>query len=187
MESRASKCRIVAFFAIASLCALALPAPAQESASFRIRENVLNMGGHPRQGDVLGSASYRMSLDSLGEGAVRFGLSSPSFKVDSSFSSAYPPPGEVGGLRFADATTLVWSPERSTGSYSVYRDSLASLGAGYGACWQPEVVGESATDTDPVPRGEGFFYLVTANNRLREEGSKGRDSAGAERGGDACP
>jgi hypothetical protein len=34
---------------------------------------------------------------------------------------------------------------------------------------------------------DGFFYLVTVENRLSEEGTKGFDSGGGERTGSACP
>ena len=40
----------------------------------------------------------------------------------------------------------------------------------------------------PVPAGNGYFYLVTARNRLWEEGTKGSSSAGAQRANPApCP
>jgi hypothetical protein len=108
--------------------------------------------------------------------------------MEASFGNAYPPPGEVTGLQFTDATTLAWSPEHSAGSYNVYRDALTALtGGGYGTCWEQETPAATVTDADPVPAGNGFFYLVTAENRLGEEGTKGRDSDDALRGGDACP
>lgn len=161
---------------------------AQQSASYRMDEHVLNQGGRPAGGVTASSASYRVSLDSLGEALVRAGLSSASYRMDGSFGSAYPPPGEVVGVRFADSETLTWDPEPSVGVYEVYRDGLAAIaGGGYGTCWQQDVAGESVTDSDPIAPGEGFFYLVTARNRLDEEGTKGRDSAGSERAGSACP
>ncbi|RMG43699.1 MAG: hypothetical protein D6718_11535 [Acidobacteria bacterium] len=161
---------------------------AQQSASYRMDEHVLDQGGRPADGVTASSASYRVSLDSLGEGLVRAGLASATYHMDGSFGAAYPPPGEVLGLRFADQQTLAWSPERSVGVYEVYRDGLAAIaGGGYGTCWQQDVAGESVTDSDPIAPGEGFFYLVTARNRLDEEGTKGRDSAGSDRAGSACP
>ncbi|RMH70289.1 MAG: hypothetical protein D6685_00265, partial [Bacteroidetes bacterium] len=85
-------------------------AVARQSASCRMDEHVLNQGGRPADGVTASSASYRVSLGSLGE---------------------------------------------------------------------------SVTDSDPIAPGGGFFYLVTARNRLDEEGTKGRDSAGSERAGSA--
>jgi hypothetical protein len=52
----------------------------------------------------------------------------------------------------------------------------------YGQCEQQDLTDATATDTDtPSAPREGFFYLVTANNRLGEEGTKGWDSADVER------
>ncbi len=165
-----------------------LPASAQQSASFRLEEHVFNQGGRPDDGATASSASYRISLDSLGEAAVRRGLSSASFRMDASFVGAHPPPGEVRGVLFTDRTTLTWDPEPSVGVYDVYRDGLSALaGGGYGICWQEDLVGESAADPDAPAAGTGWFYLVTAENRLGEAGTKGRASDGAERLGDACP
>lgn len=173
---------------IATLFALASPTAAQESASFRLDEHVLNLAGHPEQGIGPGSASHRISLDSLGGGIARGGLASASFRMDVSFGGAYPPPGEVQGLLFLDSTTLAWSPEPAAGSYNAYRGALSTVaGGGYGTCWMQDVPGHQVTDAAPVPAGSGFFYLVTANNRLHEEGAKGPDGDGVERGGNRCP
>ena len=164
------------------------PVTAQQSASYHISDHTLNAGGRPEGGMTASSASYRISLESLGEGPVRTGLASASYHMDTSFVSGYPPPGEVTGLRFTDETTLVWDAERSVGVYDLYRDALAALsGGGYGVCFQPDLPDATATDGDPVSPGGGFFYLVTAENRLGEEGTKGTDGAGAERDGNACP
>ncbi|RMF71809.1 MAG: hypothetical protein D6738_13060, partial [Acidobacteria bacterium] len=54
--------------------AAAGPATAQQSASYRMDEHVLNQGGRPAGGVTASSASYRVSLDSLGEALVRAGL-----------------------------------------------------------------------------------------------------------------
>ena len=68
------------------------------------------------------------------------------------------------------------------GHYNLYRDLVSNLsGLDYGECDQYELPDESATDTDPVSVGDGFFYLVTVENRLGEEGTKGRHSDGSER------
>jgi hypothetical protein len=168
---------------------LAGPAAAQTSASFKLEEHTFNNGGHPDAGTVMTSASFRMTTDALGDGIVGTGLTSPSFHADAGFGSAYPPPSEVLNLRFTSADTLVWNPERSVGVYNLYRDSLTALsGLGYGQCEQFDLLGETATDTDPLAVSDGFFYLVTAENRRGEEGTKGFDSLDVERPNpSACP
>ncbi|MDQ7007231.1 MAG: hypothetical protein Q9Q40_08355 [Acidobacteriota bacterium] len=176
------------FFAVFLVLVSAPLLFAQQSASYRLDEHVVNLGGRPDDGVTASSASFRISLDSLGEAVVRTGLSSSSFRMDGSFGSAYPPPEEVLGLRFTDSTTLAWNPEKSVGVYDVYRDPLAALsGGGYGTCWQQDLVGTTTTDPDVPGAGGGYFYLVTAENRLGEEGTKGRDSGGGPRDGAVCP
>ena len=160
-------------FLLVALLAM-LPVAAQQSASYKLSDSVLNAGGHPSGGTVMTSAGA--------------GLGSASFSADAGFGVCYPPPGEVGGLGFDDAVTLVWNPEKSVGGYNLYRDTLAGLsGSSYGNCLQRDLANETATDADPVPAGDGFFYLVTAENRLGEEGTWGADSAGAPRTGGVCP
>ena len=164
------------------------PAFSQESASFRLSDHVLNAGGHPAGGTIITSASHRMTLDALGAAVAATGLSGASHRMDASFAAAYLPPGEVRGLGFVDAETLVWSPDRSVGSYNLYRDLVSSLaGLDYGECHQRRLAGESAVDDTFPPTGNGYFYLVTARNRIDEEGTKGHDSQGDERLGTVCP
>jgi len=165
---------------------LASTALAQSSESFDLEERVLNSGGTPAGGTVPASAGFRVTLASIGEALSATGAGSASFAVDSSFASAYPPPGEAVGLRFPDAQTLEWAPERSTGGYNLYRGALGEF-LGFGACLRQGIPDETTSDDDPVPPGSGFFYLVTASNRLGEEGTKGFQGDGAERGGDVCP
>ena len=171
------------------LALLSGSAAAQTSASFKLEEHTLNNGGHPDAGIVMTSASFRVTTDALGDGIVGTGLTSPSFHADVGFGSAYPPPTEVLNLRFTSVNTLVWNPEKSVGVYNLYRDSLSALsGLGYGQCEQFDLPGETAADTDPLPVSDGFFYLVTAENRRGEEGTKGFDSSDAERPNlSACP
>jgi hypothetical protein len=171
-----------AFALIALVLAVALPAASQESPSFKLTEHVFNAGGHPAGGVTMGSASFRVSLDAIGESVVGGGLSGPTFHMDASFGAAYPPPGEVFGLRFLDDDTMVWEPERSVGVYNLYRDLVSALsGLGYGSCHLHDVPGTTADDTATPPTGDGYFYLVTAENRLGQEGTKGADSGGVGR------
>lgn len=172
------------------LAGLAVPgtARAQQSTSFRIYESSLNAGGHPGPAANPASTSFRLSLGSIGEISGPATLGSPSFRLDGGFGGHFPPPGEVPGLRFVDRTTLAWSAERSAGSYNLYRDALGALaGGGFGACFRQQLAATTTTDADPLGAGTGFFYLVTVENRLGEEGTKGPQSSGAERRGTFCP
>jgi hypothetical protein len=170
------------FQAIPVLVALlALPVAAQQSASYKLSEHVFNAGGDPAGFSVPASPSYKISLDSIGEGVVRSGLSSASYHMDGSFGGCYPPPGEVRGLRFYDAVTLIWDPEKSVGDYNLYRERMANVSGG-GVCLEQEIGQEKTSDAELPQLGDGFFYLVTAENRLGEEGTKGPGRAG-----DVCP
>ena len=167
---------------------LAFPALAQESASYKLSEHTFNAGGHPADGVVLTSMSYKITLDAIGDSVAGRNLASASYHMDGGFVVGYPPPGEVHGLLFANVERLEWTPERSVGDYNLYRALVSDLsGLGYGACEQQDIPGNTTTDPDPVPGGGGFFYLVTAENRLDEEGIKGSDSSGTERQGSVCP
>ncbi len=172
-------------------CAVAASAPAaaQQSASYELSEHVFNAGGHPRDGQVASSANYQVSLDSIGDAFMARGLSSAGYSMDVGFVPTYPPPGEVLGLRFpADDSTLAWDAEPSVGNYDLYRDLLSTLsGLGFGQCFQQDIVGTTASDADLPARGNGFFYLVTAENRIGEKGTKGNRSNGVERTGTVCP
>jgi hypothetical protein len=161
---------------------------AQESPNYKLQEHVFNAGGHPQGGVTLTSASFRISLDALGEGIASAPLTSSSFILDGGFCTGYPPAGEVDGLAFQDAISLGWNPESSVGTYNLYRDLLGNLpGLAYGICEQEGLDSETVSDTETPPVGEGYFYLVTAENRLAEEGPKGSDSSGTKRTGVTCP
>lgn len=169
---------------------LALPeALAQQSANYRLTESVVNAAGRPVNGEIASSTSYRVSLDAIGDAAVGGTLSSGSYHLGSGFVAWFPPPGEAQGLRFADRTTLRWDPERSVGVYNLYRDLLSTLaGGGSGTCFANAAATEQATDAGSPGAGQGFFYLVSAENRLGEEGTTGYRSNGNERPNAApCP
>jgi hypothetical protein len=159
----------------------AMPAEAQQSASFNLEEHTFNAGGRPDEGTVAQSASFRVSLDAIGEAVSLAGLTGASFGIDAGFVAPYPAPGEVLGLRFANHVKLIWDPDPSTGVYNLYRGLVASLsGLAYGSCHESGVDGESTSDADLPPANQAFFYLVTAENLLAEEGTKGFDSEGDE-------
>lgn len=158
------------------LLALACSAWAQTSASYRIEQGTFNNGGNPPP--TLSSTNFQMTLDAIGDGINATGLASASYGMDSGFPPDYRPPGEVLNLRFADKTDFGWDPEPSVGRYNTYRGTLGDF-SGYGTCLHGGLTGNYDTDPAVPPAGTGYFYLVTAENRLSEEGIKGRDSGGA--------
>jgi hypothetical protein len=152
---------------------------AQTSASYQLTESVFNAGGNPAP--VLTSTSYQITLDSVGDSVSAATLSSASYGSSTGFPAAYPPPGEVATVTFSNKTTLTWTPEGSTGTYNLYRGVVTDLPGTYGACKTPaNIVGQTITDTDVPLSGQCFFYLVTAENRITEEGTMGYASSGAE-------
>ena len=161
---------------------------AQQSASFKLESAAFNAGGHPSGGSALASPSFHINLDALGEGAVSVGLSSATFHMDGSFVSTYRPPGEVLGLRFVTKETVQWSPERAAGEYEIYRALISTLPGGFGTCFAAHLMTNTAAAASNPSSGQGYFYLVTARNRLGEEGTKGYRSNGMERPNAApCP
>jgi hypothetical protein len=173
--------------ALLVLGAPARPTRAQTSASYKLQEHDLNAGGQPRNGGFLSSTSYHIKLDAIGSPVARAGLSSASYRADASFVPVYRPPGEITGLVFTDKTHFKWIADPSVGAYEVYRDVLSSLPGTYGTCFASGLTATNATDTaTPAPRS-GFFYLVTARNRLREEGTKGSTSTGPRTNTAPCP
>jgi hypothetical protein len=159
--------------------AAALPAGAQESASFKLTEHVRNAGGNPSDGIVAASTNFRVTLDSIGDSVAGARPSSASFRVDGGFVGSYPPPGEVMHLRFIDKDWLSWDPEGSAVDYSLYRN---------GSCLWSGLSDTSAPDTDNPISGTQYYYLATVVNTLQEEGTMGFDSEGYERPNDTpCP
>ena len=162
---------------------------AQQSPNYILSEWVFNAGGHPADGVVRSSGGYRMTLDSIGEMVVGPNLRSNSYVMAASFGAAYPPPVEVRGVLFGDESSMSWNADKSVGTYNLYRDLVSNVyGLEYGVCFQYGVTGESTTDSTTPPAGDGYFYLVTAVNRLNEEGTKGADSNETERANSGpCP
>ena len=174
---------------IALVAVASSPALAQQSTSYKLTESAVNAGGRPENGTIAASASYRVSFDAIGDAVAGGSPSSASYRLGSGFVSWFPPPGEAKGLRFSDRTTLRWDPEPSVGTYNLYRDFVSALaGGGTGTCFVNGVSTEQASDAGSPGAGKGFFYLVTAKNRLAEEGTKGKRSSGSERPNPApCP
>jgi hypothetical protein len=109
--------------------------------------------------------------------------------MDAGFVGSYPPPGEVLNLRFSNGQTLVWDADRAVGDYALYRSLVSDLYVlDYGGCHEHGITAETTTDSDAPPSTDGYYYLVTARNRLFEEGPKGYDSDEYPRANDApCP
>ncbi|HPR64176.1 MAG TPA: hypothetical protein PK014_08120 [Thermoanaerobaculia bacterium] len=171
---------------ILTICVVALFcgwAIAQTSTSYTLEEHTLNNGGDPQNGVVLTSTSYTITLDAIGDAIAGLQLASASYTIGGGIVGGNVPPGEVLNLMVASpggVTTLTWDPEPSIGDYNVYRGELSSLPSSYGIQIESAWDGESYPDSDPYT-GQSYFYLVTANNRLTEEGTKGSDSAGQTR------
>ena len=161
--------------------ALCGSAAAQTSASFKLTENVINAGGNPLDGNRPASVSFKISHDAIGDAAIGGALSSASYRADGGFVVSYRPAGEVHGVRFLDGTNLSWNLEPSVGTYNLYRDDLASLPGNFGDCYQSALAGPPFVETAEPGQGSAWFYLVTAENRLHQEGTKGHRSNGAER------
>ena len=168
----------------------ALPAFAQQSTHYKQEEHVVNAGGSPRSGQVLSSTGFRITLSSLGDGLMSASGSS-SFQVQGGFVAGHPAAGEILNLRFTDKTTLLWDPEPSVGSYNLYRGLLSNLpGLNFGTCEQENLLSPTTQDTtggEGLAPGDGFFYLITAENSLLKEGPKGFLSLGGPRLGSTCP
>jgi hypothetical protein len=176
--------------ALLGLLLLAGAVTAQESASFKLEEHTFNAGGDPTGGAAPTSTNFRISLDSVGDSVIGSGLSSTSFNLDACFLAAYPPPGEVLNLvLLADDMTLEWAPEKSAGIYNLYRDVIGNLsGTDYGDCEEQDITDETTTDiTSPTPAEVAFYYLVTVENRLGEEGVMGVGTPGSRPNNFACP
>ena len=152
---------------------------AQESDSFELAEHSFNAGGSPQDGALLMSPNFRLSLSAIGQGVTPGALTSTNFGLSGGFVSTYPPPGEVTNQRFADPTTLFWDGERSVGVYNLYQGVIANpFDPAYGACTLPDIATASTSFGATPGVGEAFFVLLTAENRLREEGTKGTNSSG---------
>jgi hypothetical protein len=145
-----------------------------------MQETSINNGGDPASGGILASTHYHVTLDAIGDGAVRAGLASASFHVDGGFVGDYRPAGEVTGVRFTNATTFQWNGDPSIGAYEIYRGTTPFPGT-YGTCFASNLTAQTDNDASSPSPGSTFFYIITARNRLQEEGTKGYRAHGTER------
>jgi hypothetical protein len=163
---------------------------AQQGGQYRIQEYSHNFGGGPVAGAIVSSAQFTVDPASIGLGPARQELFGARFSGEAGFSLSYRSSREVQQLRIdSDRATWRWDAEPSVGDYRVYRDTISTLsGLGYGDCLVSGVRQTIHLDPSVPATGSGYFYLVTAANRLRREGSKGRSSAGLVRGNpNPCP
>jgi len=180
LEERAFPAVVPLVLAVLAIGASASTATAQSSPGYRIDGSVFNLGGRPESGHVAASTAYKVTLDSLGEPATAT-LTSGLFQATGGLPAAWPPPGEVLGLAFDSPTHLFWNPERSAGAYQVYRAPSGTFPASYGSCLVGHLGVTEKDEVEVPPVGAAFLYHVTVSNRLGEEGTLGRTSAGALR------
>jgi len=166
------------------------PARAQSSASHRIEGATLNAGGRPSGGMVAQSPSHRITLDVVGADLPGLDASSASFGLSGGFGGAFAPPSEVEAAAFAEGGTpaLTWASMPAAVTYDIYRGATDTLPGTFGSCLAASVATPSYTDLAAPALKGAFFYLVTGENRLGEEGTKGYQSSGSPRtSAPACP
>lgn len=90
--------------------------------------------------------------------------------------------GTLGVSRSGSSTMLSWAAVGTADGYSVTRGDLATKGAGlYGPCQANGITTTTYTDTQAPGPGQGWYYLVQAQNFDCGMGSLGRTSQEAER------
>jgi hypothetical protein len=155
---------------------------AQESTSYKLSEHTVNAGGYPKDGEVLHSTSFRMTLSAIGDNLTPTNLSSSNYQINGGLVGSYPPPGEVANLQFTDATTLLWDVEPTRGNYNLYSgDVTQPFDPNYGVCQPPRIPTETTAFAATPALGEALFVLITVDNLIDEEGTKGTRSDGMER------
>jgi len=165
----------------------ALPAAAQESASYRLVDHALNAGGVPAQGEIHVSAQFRLTLEAIAGPVGHLNALSKGYDASGGLIAGLLPPTEVQGLAFTDGDTLTWNGHAAAGAFRLYREGLDGVAAAF-TCLTGDVPGPTADDGDAPSAGQGFAYLVTVTNTLGEEGTPGSTSNGTPRTlAGACP
>jgi len=93
-------------------------------------------------------------------------------------------PAEVPGFvlsRAGSVTTLSWFAVPGADTYAVTRGTLSTLGSTYGACLIQGLPGTSYPDSSDPAAGQGFTYLIQAQNFDCGLGTLGFDSDEQER------
>jgi hypothetical protein len=171
------KIKNVIFFI--AVCCFGIFAFAQTSTNYQNKEHIINNGGNPAP--ALTSTNYQITLSSIGDSLSGTGMSSSGYQINGGFDGSYPPPGEVLDLKFTSATAFQWDTEPSVGTYNVYRGNIANLASGYGTCFTQGLTTTNAIDAANPSSGQCFFYIVTAENMIAEEGTMGNSSSGTKR------
>ena len=92
-------------------------------------------------------------------------------------------PREVTGLYWTDPTTLAWEPLPGAPAYHVYRGVLPASYVSFGTCADSldlDLTDVAVSDPGEPSTGEGWFYLITAEDLFADEGTLGF-AEGAER------
>ena len=164
------------------------PGSAQSSVSHRLEGSTFNEGGRPSGGLVAQSASHRITLDAVGDLGGGLAASSPSFGLSVGITGAYAPPSEVQDVSFKGPTQFAWPGMPTAVRFNVYRGGTSQLPGTFGSCLAANLTSGGYTDTVTPAARAGFYYLVTGENRLFEEGTKGYQSNGTPRtASPACP
>ena len=100
-------------------------------------------------------------------------------------------PGTVENLRWADPVTLQWAGALAAVEFHVYRGDLDALSCSFfGECQDasdPNPTDRTFTDLALPGNGAGFFYLVTAEDEVGNEGTLGISVCGVRENSVPCP
>jgi hypothetical protein len=100
-------------------------------------------------------------------------------------------PGEVTNVRWTGHAAMIWDPVATAVEYHVYRTALSSLGyTSFGACrddLDPDRTDTALADVELPAAGQGFGYLITAENGAASEGTLGFGTAAERSNFNACP
>ncbi len=164
-------------------------AMAQSGANWSVEDHSFNSGGTPVEGDTpLSPSGWELTLASIGDATRPVTAAGLSYSVTVGFGSAFEVPGEVMNLVFTTAQTISWDADSSADQYNLYRDDTSD---GYGNCEEQGLLAVTTTDASAPTPGNTFHYLVTASNRVAQEGTKGFQTDMTERLGSfglpGCP
>lgn len=81
----------------------------------------------------------------------------------------------------AALSVSAWDTESSVGSYNLYPAVRSDLAASSGSCLQSGLLTPAGTEASGPGSGVCWYYPVTAENRIQDEGTSGNSSAGTLR------